>query len=424
MPATIEDQSKTASTNNGDAIIEFRNVTKRFGDLTILDDISFNINRGEVTTIFGKSGMGKSVILKHIIGLLQPDSGSIMFDGTALSDLSRSERRDVKSRVGYMFQNVALFDSMTVFDNVALPLREKTQTSEKEIRKKVLDSLEKLEISGTARKYPAEISGGMQKRVGLARALIMAPEIILFDEPTTGLDPVRKNAVHSMIAHMKRKFGFTAVIVSHEIPDVFLISQKIMMLDFGKMLIACSPDELDSIKNPVVQDFIRGQESTKDDATGLDNKMTIVHKFDQEVKRPGGPQSQGSMIVFRANDFEVINELHGFAAGQRVMQHLGGFIEDFLRISGDNFRFSDDLIVTMLPNTQTGMARVLAKKVGDALNEEKSALCEDGEVQAYTLSAGVAATTGRPKIDDVIASAIDGMSAIGKFEPELTEETA
>ena len=165
MPATIEDQSKTASTNNGDAIIEFRNVTKRFGDLTILDDISFNINRGEVTTIFGKSGMGKSVILKHIIGLLQPDSGSIMFDGTALSDLSRSERRDVKSRVGYMFQNVALFDSMTVFDNVALPLREKTRTSEKEIRKMVLDSLEKLEISGTARKYPAEISGGMQKRV-------------------------------------------------------------------------------------------------------------------------------------------------------------------------------------------------------------------------------------------------------------------
>ena len=394
MPETIEKQPTATSTNEGEAIIEFRNVTKSFGDLTILDDISFNINRGEVTTIFGKSGMGKSVILKHIIGLLQPNSGDIIFDGMSLSNLSRSERREVKSRIGYMFQNVALFDSMTVFDNVALPLREKTRTSEKKIRTKVMDSLEKLEILGTARKYPAEISGGMQKRVGLARALIMAPEIILFDEPTTGLDPVRKTAVHSMIAHMKRKFGFTAVIVSHEIPDVFLISQKIMMLDLGKMLIACSPDEIDNINNPIVQDFIRGQETTKDDVTGLDNKLTIVHKFDQEVKRPGGPQSQGALIVFRANEFDVINERHGFAAGQRVMQHLGGFIEGFLRISGDNFRFSDDLIVTMLPNTQTGMARVLAKKVGNALDEEKSAPCEDGEVPPYMLSAGVAATTG------------------------------
>ena len=423
MPDTIEKQTTATSTNEGEPIIEFRNVTKSFGDLTILDDISFKINRGEVTTIFGKSGMGKSVILKHIIGLMQPDSGSIIFDGMPLAELGRAERRDVKSRIGYMFQNVALFDSMTVYDNIALPLREKTQTSEKEIRTKVLDSLEKLEISGTARKFPAEISGGMQKRVGLARALIMAPEIILFDEPTTGLDPVRKNAVHSMIEHMKRKFGFTAVIVSHEIPDVFLISQKIMMLDLGKMLIACSPDEIDNIKNPIVQDFIRGQETTKDDVTGLDNKLTIVHKFDQEVKRPGGAQSQGSMIVFRANEFDVINERHGFAAGQRVMQHLGGFIEEFLRISGDNFRFSDDLIVTMLPNTQAGMARVLAKKVGNALNEEKAVVCEDGDVPPYILSAGVAVTTGRTKIDDVIASAIDEMSTIGKFEPELTGET-
>ena len=237
--------------------IQFKNVTKRFGPVTVLDGIDLTINRGEITTIIGKSGMGKTVLLKHIIGLVEPDEGEILFENRNIPRMTRKDRYHLKTRVGYLFQNVALFDSMNVFDNVALPLRENTKMNEKAIHAQVMDKLEKLEIADIVEKYPSEISGGMMKRVGLARALIMDPEIVLFDEPTTGLDPIRKNAVHSMISHMQKKFGFTGIIVSHEIPDVFFISQKIAMLESGRILADCKPEDIDKIDIPEVKQFIR-----------------------------------------------------------------------------------------------------------------------------------------------------------------------
>ena len=201
-------------------LIEFKNVTKTFGDNTVLRNVDLSIYEGQITTIIGKSGVGKSVFLKHIIGLLTPDSGEVLFRGKQVSKMSREEHREMKRQFSYMFQNNALFDSLNIYENIALPLEERTKMQPDEIRRKVYQMMNDLELSKeNFEKYPSQLSGGMQKRVALARALITDPKIVLFDEPTTGLDPIRKNAVLSMITHYQSKFGFTAVLVSHDIPD-------------------------------------------------------------------------------------------------------------------------------------------------------------------------------------------------------------
>ena len=172
------------------ALIEFRNVTKRFGDRTILNGVNLKIYDGEVTTIIGKSGTGKSVLLKHIIGLLRPDAGSILFRGKPIDKMAKAEWNEYLGQISYMFQNNALFDSMTVFENVAMPVRQTTKLSKKEIGEKVMARIKQTELTEVSDKYPSELSGGMQKRVALARALVTDPSIVLFDEPTTGQDPV------------------------------------------------------------------------------------------------------------------------------------------------------------------------------------------------------------------------------------------
>ena len=240
--------------------IKFDNVYKSFGNNHVMKGVSFSINKGEVSTIIGKSGVGKSVLLKHIIDLMQNDSGVIYYEGTPFSRMSKADRKKLKRKFSYMFQGTALFDSMSIYDNIALPLKETTKISKKKIRSLVREKMEQLELLEHADKYPSQISGGMKKRVALARALITNPEVVLFDEPTTGLDPVRRNAVHSMISEYQKKFGFTCIIVSHEIPDVFYISQRIAMLDEGKIMFEGTPDEIQKCKNPSVINFISGIE--------------------------------------------------------------------------------------------------------------------------------------------------------------------
>jgi len=246
----------------GEPLIQFRNVHKSFGSQVVLDGIDLVIEEGLVTSIIGRSGVGKSVLLKHVVGLLSPDKGEILFHDQNLLGMPRSERKDLKRKISYMFQNTALFDSMTVYENIALPLEEKTKLSKAEIRRQVLEKMEQLQLGDISDKYPAQISGGMRKRVALARALINNPEIILFDEPTTGLDPVRKTAVHNMISRYQRTFGFTAVVVSHDIPDIFTISQKVAMLEKGKIVFEGTRQEIETTSDPVVQQFIRGEEAS------------------------------------------------------------------------------------------------------------------------------------------------------------------
>jgi phospholipid/cholesterol/gamma-HCH transport system ATP-binding protein len=246
-----------------DCLIELRDLHKRFDSLVVLDGVSLCIPADRITTIIGKSGVGKSVLLKHIVGLLQPDSGEILYKGESLRQMRRSQRKEFKRQISYMFQNMALFDSMTVIENITLPLEEKTRLPLGEIRGMALEKMKSLELDGISDKFPSELSGGMKKRVALARALITNPKIILFDEPTTGLDPIRKNAVHQMISHYQEQFGFTAIVVSHDIPDVFDISHKVALLDKGKILIEGSSEEVQNCPDPYVRQFILGEADLK-----------------------------------------------------------------------------------------------------------------------------------------------------------------
>jgi phospholipid/cholesterol/gamma-HCH transport system ATP-binding protein len=242
-------------------LIEFRKVRRSFGPQVVLDGVNLTIEQGLVTTIIGRSGVGKSVLLKTLIGLLVPDGGEILVEGQNLLTMGRADRRALKHKISYMFQTTALFDSMTVYENIALPLEEKTNLSKAAIRSKVEEKMTRLDLHEFPDKYPSQLSGGMRKRVALARALIRDPEIILFDEPTTGLDPVRKTAVHNMIRHYQKEFGFTAIVVSHDIPDVFSISQKVAMLENGKILFEGTHEEIEQCPDPVVGQFIRGEEN-------------------------------------------------------------------------------------------------------------------------------------------------------------------
>ena len=238
-------------------LIELKNIYKKFGDEPILQGVNLSIYKGEVTAIIGQSGCGKSVLLKHIIGLILQDSGEILFRGIPLNQMSKKEKSSVKQKFSYMFQGSALFDSMTVFENVALPLMEKKIFNKHKIEEKVNSMLDKLGLHGIDNKYPAQLSGGMKKRIALSRALITEPEIVLFDEPTTGLDPVRKQTVHEMIADYQLKFGYTGILISHEIPDVFYISQRIAMLSEGKIIFEGSPDEIVKVDDINVQLLIQ-----------------------------------------------------------------------------------------------------------------------------------------------------------------------
>lgn len=239
-------------------LIQFAGVHKSFEDNKVLRGVDLHIYEGEVTAIIGKSGCGKSVLLKHIIGLMNQDSGQIFFQGKDTASLSRSEKNRFRRNFSYMFQDNALFDSLTIVDNIALPLTEKGLFSKKERERRVAEMMEKLELGETAELFPAELSGGMRKRVALARALITEPQIILFDEPTTGLDPIRKNTVHQMIDDYRKMFGFTGIIVSHEIPDVFDIAQKIIMLDLGKVHFEGTVDDIFASENDTVRAFLQG----------------------------------------------------------------------------------------------------------------------------------------------------------------------
>ncbi|MDH5739347.1 MAG: ABC transporter ATP-binding protein [Nitrospira sp.] len=238
------------------AMLKLVGVTKTLGGQPVLRGIDLDIPEGKLTTIIGRSGEGKSVLLKHMIGLFQPDSGEVWVDGVEISRLRGQAMNDVRKRFAMLFQGAALFDSLTVFENVAFPLREKLRMKGDEVTHRVEEKLEQVGLTGMGHKFPAELSGGMRKRAGLARALVMQPEIILFDEPTTGLDPLMAKSIHDLITGMQRKFGFTAVMVSHQIPEIFGISDYVAMLKQGKIAAMAEPSEFQRTTDPEIREFI------------------------------------------------------------------------------------------------------------------------------------------------------------------------
>jgi phospholipid/cholesterol/gamma-HCH transport system ATP-binding protein len=245
-------------TQTGPSMLSLRNVVKAFDGQVVLNNLNLEIATGKITSIIGPSGEGKSVLLKHMIGLLKPDSGEVVADGEMISAMRGSSLNRIREKFGMLFQNAALFDSMTVFENVAFPLEEKTRLSQDEIRERVHEALAHVGLQGADRKYPDMLSGGMKKRVGLARALLLSPKIILFDEPTTGLDPIICRAIHQLIKDTHRNFGYTAVIVSHEIPEIFEISDRVAMLYKGQIIEHGTPRDIQHSSNPVVRQFISG----------------------------------------------------------------------------------------------------------------------------------------------------------------------
>ncbi len=242
-------------------MIEIKELYKAFGKQEVLKGVNLNINEGEVTAIIGRSGGGKSVLLKNIVGLLKPDRGSIFIKGEDITELKGSKLDQIRAEIGVVFQGGALFDSMTVYENVAFPLREKTKLNKETIHESVLNALKDVGLKGMEYKYPAELSGGMRKRVALARALIGKPKIILFDEPTTGLDPILVRSIHKLIRDTQKQYGFTGLIISHEIPEIFEISDRVAMLHEGKIVEVGTPEEIQKSENIIVKNFIMGIEN-------------------------------------------------------------------------------------------------------------------------------------------------------------------
>lgn len=247
-------------------MIQVIDVYRNFGRQEVLRGANLTVEDGGITTIIGGSGSGKTVLLKTMIALLLPDRGRILVDGTDITRLGQGPLNDIRQKFGFLFQGAALLDSMTIFDNVAFPLRERTRLGEDAIRRKVQERLDQVGLKDMGYKYPAEVSGGMKKRAGFARALVADPEIVLFDEPTTGLDPLLGQSIHQLIAAMQSRVGFTGVIVSHDIPEVFTISHRVAMLADGVIADSGPTREFLKSHNPVVRRFL-GTEPPETDRT-------------------------------------------------------------------------------------------------------------------------------------------------------------
>jgi phospholipid/cholesterol/gamma-HCH transport system ATP-binding protein len=239
-------------------MIEIINIRKSFGGQKVLNGLSMRIEQGELAAVIGGSGGGKSVFLKHLIGILRPDEGNILIEGVDITKARGTQLDAVRENFGVVFQEGALFDSLSVFDNIAFPLREKTKLPKDEVGKRVITAIEDVGLKGMEMKYPAEISGGMKRRVALARALITEPKIVLFDEPTTGLDPIISSSIHRLIISTHKKYGFTGVIISHEIPEIFEVADKVGMLYNGTLIEYGTPEEIQKSSNPFVKQFITG----------------------------------------------------------------------------------------------------------------------------------------------------------------------
>ena len=386
-------------------LIEFKNVTKRFGNRTILDQINLQIYENQVTTIIGKSGTGKSVLLKHIIGLLQPDEGSVLFRGRPLGKMSRHEWNSYIGQVSYMFQNNALFDSLTVFENVALPLRNGKTLSRQQVRDKVMVRLAQTELSDVAHKYPAELSGGMQKRTALARALVTDPRIVLFDELTTGQDPIRRNVILGMIAAYRKKFGFSAILISHDIPDVFFISNRILALYDKKIVFQGTPEELEAFEHPFTDEIVHSIEDLQDELTGLYSKRQFKVRYQTDLVRKKEHKTFAA-IVFTLENLDAIIENLGHKAAQKSIRTMGHYIgKHFGTVGGFSARRSINQFETVLPFSDLNEATRILDTFTEDFRENglhhivSAAKTVNPEIDCFEFSILAGLAQGKPNLE-------------------------
>lgn len=243
----------------GTSLIEFKNVVKTFGDKTILDGVSFTVNEGETFCVIGGSGTGKSVMLKLLLGLIPIDDGDILYRGKSITNMHDDEINKTRAEMGMLFQGGALFDSLSVFENVAYPLEQRGELSEVEIAERVLQTLELVDLKGAENLMPADLSGGMIKRIGLARAIVTQPVLVLYDEPTAGLDPTNVNRIDDLILDLKKRLKAASIVVTHQMDSVFKIADRVALLYHKKIAFIGTVDELKSSDDDLVQQFIAGQ---------------------------------------------------------------------------------------------------------------------------------------------------------------------
>lgn len=399
-------------------LIRLHNLSKSFGTNQVLNKVNLSIFKGEITAIIGKSGVGKSVLLKHIIGLISYDSGEVLFEGKSIKEMSREERVRLKDRFSYMFQGNALFDSLSVFDNVGLPLKEKTRMKKKKIRNKVEELLEKLDLKNIGNKYPSELSGGMQKRVALARALVTDPEIVLFDEPTTGLDPIRKNAVHQMITDYKQQFGFTGVVVSHEIPDIFFIARRVSMIEEGKIIFEGTPEEIQRSDNPAVHMFVRGTEPRHDALTGIAPQSRGIKRFHEESARLSHDEEAFSLIILTVENkrSQKVHEL--YESNVTALQVFAKEIRQHLREFDFCSRYGSNKIMVLLPQTDRQAAGNFCKDLADKLiraRRDKDSFAGKREY-GYSVVAGIAEARRNRPIEEIVRDADSNRNVFYEFD--------
>jgi len=405
-------------------IIEFKNVTKRFDNRTILDRINLQIYEGDVTTIIGKSGEGKSVLLKHIIGLLRPDEGSVLIRGLPITEMSRREWDTHLAQISYMFQNNALFDSKTVYENVAMPLRKFNQLSKSQVQEKVMARLGQTELTDVAHKYPSELSGGMQKRTALARALVTDPKIVLFDELTTGQDPIRRNAILRMIADYKTKFGFTAVLISHDIPDVFFISNRILALYNKKIVFQGTPEAFEEFDHPFYDEIIASIEGLQRELTGLHSRRRFKVRYQTDLMRKNGNR-QFTVVLFTLENLDRIIEELGHTAAQNGIRTMGDYInKHFGTVGGFSTRRRIDQFSTVLPFSDLDEAqRILEDFTRDfrqngLVRIENAAREVNPAVRCFEFSIGAGLARGNPNVelDSIMAFADFNREPIAQFQ--------
>ena len=264
-------------------MIRLVDVYKSFGPKHVLQGFTLDIEEGETMVIIGYSGTGKSVAIKHIVGLLEPDSGQVFVDDFEVPRLSRRDLYALRARIGYVFQFAALFDSFTVGDNVAMGLRKQQELSENEIHVRVMEALDLVDLPAVVDRYPAELSGGMRKRVGIARAIALRPKYILYDEPTTGLDPVTSAVIDQLMIRMREKLGVTAIVITHDMRSAYTVGTRIAMLYDGKVRQVGSVDEIRNTTDPIVRQFIDGRPNLESDE-GPDHQTTerFIHEVEAE----------------------------------------------------------------------------------------------------------------------------------------------
>ncbi|MCF6291331.1 MAG: ATP-binding cassette domain-containing protein [Desulfobacterales bacterium] len=403
-------------------LIKFENVSKSFGSKQVLDRVNLEIFDNQTTTIIGKSGSGKSVLLKHIIGLLNPDEGVISFRGKPLTAMGRRDWDEYRSQISFCFQNNALFDSLTVFENIALPLRKTTRLSHREVDAKVFARLEQMELIEVPDKYPADLSGGMQKRVALARALITDPGIVLFDEPTTGQDPIRKNAILGMIAQYQKKFGFTTIMISHELPDVFFISDRILVLYDKKIVFQGNFQELQGFDHPFVDEFVNSLEEVQLELHGL---WAQLRDEAREERHEGeeGEDDGFTVIVLEVENMDRFSEHFGQAGSQTFLQTLGSRINSYFSSRGLSnrcgpARFVSILVTCNIAQTETLLADFAGKiqAAGAELAPEAVLLPENSEQGVgVRIIGGIAKGTPAETIADISERALAEGRLVAQF---------